>query len=168
MYTSNITINSPRENHIQSTSRPTSRGTTKGTQQVPVNINPIFVSKVSRTLSLDSSIPAMPSTMSCNILTFVPVHGEVVSSSKSYIPSTQKIVEEKSISRKSSGASSTASSDLYFPGDLGHNGKEDKLPLRGVGLKNPIWVTPTICTHQGNNGEMCYMCRVSDRSVFEF
>ncbi|CAL4098594.1 unnamed protein product [Meganyctiphanes norvegica] len=156
MHASHITISHQTEvSSTQSSDTPTTHGTTEAyTPKPSVNQNQIFVSKVSRVLSLDSSIPTLPSMNTSSVMPFVPVHNVVTSSSKSYMPSTQQIEEEKSISRKSSGASS----DLYFPGDLGHNGKEDKLPLRS-GLKDPIWVTPRICTHQGINGEMCFMCR---------
>ncbi|CAL4108343.1 unnamed protein product, partial [Meganyctiphanes norvegica] len=102
----------------------------------------------------------MPSINTSTIVPISRVCKMGISSPRIYIPWTQQIDEEKSTSRKNSGASS----DLYFPGDLGYNGKEDKLPLRG-GLKDPIWVTPRICNHQGTNGEMCYLCRDVDNDL---
>ena len=52
-------------------------------------------------------------------------------------------------------------SDIHYPDDLGHNVKTNKKLSFDGSLLNPIWVTPTICTHQGGaNGEICYMCKV--------
>ncbi|CAL4081198.1 unnamed protein product [Meganyctiphanes norvegica] len=147
MYVTHITINNQSmEKSSKASGTPTDQAATEDHRHRALE-NHIHtpVSKNSRTLSLDSSIPVTP---------FVPVHGMVTLSSKNYMPSTQQITEEKSISRTNSGASS----DLNFPGDLGHKGKEDKLLLHG-GLNKPIMVPTYICTHQGTNGEMCYVCR---------
>ncbi|CAL4233250.1 unnamed protein product [Meganyctiphanes norvegica] len=156
MHTSEITINNQSMvENTQSRSAPTATSAIENyTHKTLVNQTHIVVSKYSRSLSIDSSIPAMPSMNTRIMVPFAPVHEMVTSSSNSYFPSMQQITEENSISRSNSGTSS----DLFFPGDLGHKGKEDKLPLHG-GLKNPIWVPPYSCTHQGTNGEMCYMCR---------
>ncbi|CAL4136563.1 unnamed protein product [Meganyctiphanes norvegica] len=164
MYNSQITINnqSMMEN-IQSSGAPTAPSATEDyTHEAPVNQNHIFESKISRSLSLDSSTSSMSSTSTSIMVPFVPVHEMVTSSPNSYMPSMHHIKDENSISR----SNSATSSDLFFPGELGHKGKEDKLPLHG-GLKNPIWVPPYICTHQGNNGEMCYMCRKDTDSSLE-
>ncbi|CAL4233132.1 unnamed protein product [Meganyctiphanes norvegica] len=163
MHTSHITINNQKMENSPSSGTPADHAVNEDYRNTaPVNLNQIFVSRISRSLSLDSSIPVMPSLDTSTMVPFAPVYEMVTSSSKSTMPSMQQITEEKSISRSNSGASS----DLYFPGDLGHKGKEDKLPLHG-GLNNPIWVPPYICTHQGTNGEMCYVCKKDTDSSLE-
>ncbi|CAL4081196.1 unnamed protein product [Meganyctiphanes norvegica] len=160
MYISHIIINKQSvEKNTQTNGIPTDHAATEK-HSTPVNHIQTPVSKLSKTLSLDSSIPVMPSMNMSTVVPFVPVHEMVTSSSKSYMPSAPHITEEKSNSR----SNSDDSCDLSFPDDLGHIGKEDKLPIHG-GLKNPIWVPPYICTHQGNNGEMCYVCKDTDTSL---
>ncbi|CAL4132962.1 unnamed protein product, partial [Meganyctiphanes norvegica] len=99
MHASQITVNN--QSVVENSSgTPTGHVATEDYRnRAPVNLNQIFVSRISRTLSLDSSIPVMPSMNKSDKVSFVPMS------------SVQQITKKKSISRLNSGASK----DLYFP-----------------------------------------------------
>jgi len=100
------------------------------------DIPSVFISRLARTLSLDSSIPEMPSRIQTMTVPFVPTH------ECHFIPGKYDSIDKDNHITKG----------LYMD-----RGKDDQVLLHDK-LHNPIWIKPSTGSHTCLDKEACKSC----------